>query len=119
MSRGESSGSSWPPTRRAGSPTRTSRWRGRSKTRSCGGPRPTARSTGRWASSCSRSPAGDPHALKSLPGDVVDAVEVEHRALGLEHGSDAGLLQLHLGAADRERTELEDAVFLLQAVAAV
>src|SRR5438477_11538660 len=129
MSPGESSGSSWPRTRRAGSPTRTSPWRGRSRTRSSGGPRPMARSTGRWASSCSRSPAAEydpthPPSTRAtssehLEGHVVDALEVEHGALGLEHGADARLLQLHLRPADGQRAQLEDTVFPLEAVAPV
>src|SRR6202042_239455 len=109
-------------TRRAGSPTRTSRWRARSRTPFSGGRSPTVRWTVRWASSCSRN---SPFAESPTRGrsrffqrHVVDALEVEHGALGLEHPLDAALLQLHLRATHGERPELEYGVLLGEIIVA-
>src|SRR6185295_10562297 len=73
----------------------------------------TARSTGRWAGSCSRSSASE-----HFQRDVVDPVEVEDEALGLEQLLHARELQRHLGGADGECPELERAVFVLEVVVA-
>ena len=43
------------------------------------------------------------------PGDVGDRLGVEHEIVALEQAGDAGLVDLHLQAADAERAERRDA----------
>ena len=77
--------------------------------------RRTARSTGRWASSCSRSSAGR---TSSSRAHVVDALEVEHDALGLEQPLHACRSAASSSAPRRRARRAFDAVLLLEVVAA-